>query len=255
MAVGERGFTLLELMVAVTVMSLLSLATYGVVAMGARAAGSGERTSEQTRRFRIATEVVVRQLRSAAPIMVLFDEDQGEKSAPEPYFWGRADSLDFITASPQRSDTSGLGVVRYWYEDGAVMMSEMPLFAAGFQDPFAPEAEELTITTTLLYDVASLNFQYRRTPHRKEEWEDQWDASEEESLPAVVLVEVRPDTVDGPRWTHEVPLFVGVLNEISGEDDFRGQRVATAARIKRSSKQAQDEGDDDPDDEDDEDDE
>ena len=47
-----------------------------------------------------------------------------------------------------------------------------------------------------------------------------WDAEEEDSLPAVVRIVIEPAKPDGPLWYHEVPIFVGVYNEITGEDDF-----------------------------------
>ena len=41
----ERGFTLLELVVAMAVFGMIGLGIFGVLVMGARAAGSGQRVS------------------------------------------------------------------------------------------------------------------------------------------------------------------------------------------------------------------
>jgi general secretion pathway protein J len=254
----RNGFTLVELVVAMTVMSMIAVSIYGVFTLGANATDSGERKTEQARRYRLATSLVVRQLRSTVPLMVQFD-DEMEESRPQPYFFGQRDHVEFITAVPQRPDASGLAAIRYWYEDGAFMMAEMPLFATAFQDPFGPGAEELTFTTTLLYDVRSLEFSYRRTSHDSENWSDEWDAAEEDSLPAVVSIKVESD--GSPSWFHEVPLFVGVLNEISGEDDFQVRKAGKATRMKKAvekkveEKAAADDDDDDWDDWDDDDDE
>ena len=242
---NSSGFTLLELMIAMTIMSLISLSIYGVVSLGARAADTGERRTEQSRRMRVATEVVVRQLRSAVPLLVQFSDEDGGR--PEPYFWGDEERVDFITASPQRPDSSGLALISYWYEDGTMMMSEMPLFAAGFEDPFGPDAEALTIRVPLLYDVASVEFAYRRTPYRNDLWADRWDAGEKESLPGSVRIAVEPSSEDGATWQHEVPLFVAVFNELSGEDDFRRRRGAKATRIKRDQREEDEEEDEDDD--------
>ncbi|RMD83326.1 MAG: prepilin-type N-terminal cleavage/methylation domain-containing protein, partial [Candidatus Dadabacteria bacterium] len=61
-----RGFTLVELVIAVTLMALLSLALYGVISVGARAASAAERRTEQARRLRVATNLIVRQLHAVA---------------------------------------------------------------------------------------------------------------------------------------------------------------------------------------------
>ncbi len=242
---SSHGFTLVELMVAMTIMSLIAASMYGVVSLGARAADTGERRTEQSRRMRVATGVVVRQLRSAVPLLVRLGED--EKDTPEPWFWGDAERVDFVTSSPQRPDSSGLALISYWYEDGMMMMSEMPLFAAGFEDPFGAGADELTTTVPLLYDVASVEFGYRRTPYQNDDWADHWDAGEKNSLPRSVRVEVKPDTEDGPSWQHQVPLFVAVFNELSGEDDFRRRRGAKATKIKREQREEEADEEDDED--------
>ncbi len=250
-----RGFTLLELMIAMTIMSLIGASIYGVVSLGARSADTGERRTEQSRRMRVATEVVVRQLRSTVPLLVRLESEDGEDI--EPWFWGDESRIDFVTASPQRPDSSGLALISYWHEDGRMMMSEMPLFAAGYVDPFGPEAEELTTSVPLLYDVASVEFGYRRTPYRNDDWADSWDAGEKDSLPGAVRVVVEPETDDGPRWQHEVPLFVAVFNELSGEDDFRRRRGGKATTIQRAQgedEEDEDEGDEDEGDEDEDDD-
>lgn len=216
---GQSGFTLVELVIALTVMSMLSLALYGTVSLGAQSAASGERRSEQMRRFRIATSLIVRQLRSAAPLRVVSEEED----QAQPYFIGEPERMSFVTALPQSPNSTGLAVVDYWFQDGVLMMSEMPYFAAFAGDTFDTDLEHLIFETALLFDVQSARFEYRRTDFDTETWSDNWDAEEEDALPAAVAIALDPDGPRGTGWYHEIPVFVGVLNEITGEDDFRGQ--------------------------------
>ena len=215
----SAGFTLVELVIAMTVMALLSIALYGVISLGATTAGAGERRSEQARRFRIATSLIVRQLRSAAPMYVAADEEDDDE--PVPYFLGESDRVDFVTASPQGPYSTGFALVSYWTEDGTLMMSETPYFLAFGEDGLGPEAEPFILSAPLLYNVKEARFEYQRSDYESDEWEKEWDANEDERLPAGVRITIEPDTPDGPHWDHEVPLFVGVFNEIAGEDDFR----------------------------------
>jgi general secretion pathway protein J len=219
-AKAERGFTLVELVIALTVLSLLSLALWGTVSLGARSASIGERKSEQARRYRIATDLIVRQLRSAAPLHVV-DEDEEQA---QPYFIGESERVSFVTAAPQSPNSSGLAVVDYWYADGVLMMSEIPYFAAFAGDMFDSSLDHLVYETALLFDIRSVKFEYRRSDFDTENWTDKWDAIDEESLQAAVSISLDPDGPDGTSWYHEIPIFVGVMNEVTGEQDFRARR-------------------------------
>jgi len=248
----QRGFTLLELVVALTLMALLSLALYGVISVGARAAGSGERRTEQARRFRIATDVLVRQIRSAAPELAVIEGEHDPEALP--YFLGESDHLDFITSKPQGPNNTGLALVSYWVEDGMLMMSETPYFLAFAEDRKGHEFDDLVLTTPLMYDVGNVRFSYQRFDGGDQgSWEDSWDASFEDALPASVRIELEQNFDGGFRWYHEVPVFVGVMNEITGEEDFRSSGGPSARAPSRDDEadESDDGGDDSGDDADD----
>jgi prepilin-type N-terminal cleavage/methylation domain-containing protein len=215
----QRGFTLVEMMIAMTIVTLISASIYGVVSIGARSAGSGERVTEQARRHRVATGLITRQLSSAVAIRL---EDEDGESVP--YFLGESESVEFVTSAPQRPDSSGMGLVRYWYEDGALLMSEMPAFAVAGANRLGVDLEDYTLTTVLFYDVDSFRVGYLRTSNDIDDWEESWDAADSEELPSVVRFELSSDIPGGPSWTHEVPVYVAAINELHGEDDFRGVR-------------------------------
>jgi len=213
----QRGFTLVEMMIAMTIVTLIAASIYGVVSIGARSAGSGERVTEQARRHRVATGLITRQLSSAVAIRL---EDEDGESVP--YFLGESESVEFVTAAPQRPDSSGMGLVRYWYEDGALLMSEMPAFAVAGANRLGVDLEDYTLTTVLFYDVDRFRVDYLRTSNDIDDWEESWDAADSEELPSVVRFELSSEIPGGPSWTHEVPVYVAAINELHGEDDFRG---------------------------------
>ncbi len=234
MRTRAKGFTLLELILALSIMSLLSLALYGVVSIGASAAGAGERKMEQTRRLRVAASIIGRQLRSAAPLYVAYDE---EEEQAKPYFLGYEDGLEFVTASPQGPSAAGRAIVHYWVEDGKLMMSETPYFLAYDEKAFERDADALRLEAVLLYDVDDASFSYERSNYDSDQWETSWDASEEDVLPAAVRIEITPAVPGVPALLYEVPVVVGVMNEITGEEDFRGQRRSgPSLRSRREAK-------------------
>ncbi len=258
---NQSGFTLIELVVSTVLLALISLSIFGLATIGARAAGSGERRTEQARRLRIATTLMARQLRSAAPLHAVIENEEGDEALP--YFLGESDRLDFITAQPQRPDSGGYALVSYWIEDDVVMMSEMPYFMAFSENRLGRQYDHMITSTALLYDVGRLSFAYQRFDAEVDgDWEDSWDASfeVEPALPAVVRVEIEPRVAGGPDWSHDVPVFVGAMNEMTDASDFSGRakRGLTAPDEKKEEDPKDGEGreeDEDEDLDDDEDDE
>jgi general secretion pathway protein J len=214
------GFTLLELMIAMTILSMLSVALYGVISLGATSAGAGERRSEQTRRYRTAVGVMLRQLRSAAPVYVSHGDDEDEDRPAEPYFIGEKDSLEFATASPQGPNAAGLALVHYWVDDGKLMMSETPYFLAYDEDGLDDYADDLTLEAVLLYDVKDLTFEFQRSDYESEEWESDWDAADEDAMPAGIRVTIESELPTEPGLSYQIPVYVAVFNEITGEEDY-----------------------------------
>ena len=227
----ERGFTLLELIVAMTVFGLIGLGIFGVLVLGARSAGSGERITEQARRYRIANEIITRQVAAAEAIQLpkqddggLGDDDSG--STAEPFFHGDVETVEFVTTAPQRPDASGMAIVNYWLEDGMLKMSEKPVFSAyGTGKKLDRKDRNDSVVTTLLYDIDSLTFSYQRESDA-DEWLDKWDAVDDEKLPACVRIDVKPSAVGGPDFYHELPVMVGVYGQITDQDsDFMSRRT------------------------------
>jgi prepilin-type N-terminal cleavage/methylation domain-containing protein len=228
---GQRGFTLLELIVAMAVFALVSLGIFGVLVLGARSAGSGERVSEQARRYRVASEVLARQIAATAPIQLPKPDKGGlggggglgadeDADTSGPFFYGESEDLEFVTAAPQRPDASGMAIVHYWLEDGTLRMSEKPVFSAyGSGKKKHDDEADGMLDTILLYDVASVTFSYKRESD-SDEWLDVWDASDDDALPAAVRIEVAPSAAGGPDFYHEIPVMVGAYNQLTDAEDF-----------------------------------
>ncbi len=253
---GQRGFTLLELVIAMAIFSLIGLSVYGVIVLGASSASKGERIVEQARRYRIANEVITRQIASTEPIQLPSQNDEeglsDEDSEAEPFFFGKRETLEFVTSAPQRPDASGMAIVEYWVEDGMLRMSERPVFTAyGTGKELERSIDEDSVATTLLYDVESVTFSYLRESD-SEEWFEKWNAVDEEMLPATVRIDVRPSAIGGPDFYHEIPVMVGAFNQVVDHDeDFRARRVARSsigrdpAREETPPPDEDDDGDDD----------
>ena len=104
---SERGFTLLELVIAITLVATILLVISGAVRLAYRSMGTGERKMESLERFRASLTVIDSQIQSGIPLTY---EDNGVKRL---YFEGSRSSLKFATNYSIWSGRSGYVIVQY----------------------------------------------------------------------------------------------------------------------------------------------
>ncbi len=90
----EIGFTLIELMVALTILVILLAALYSGFDAAQRAWEEESTTQKAESALRLAMDELGSELRSAVADKILLD------ARPAPYFFGGRDSLRFLTADP-----------------------------------------------------------------------------------------------------------------------------------------------------------
>lgn len=86
---GERGFTLLELMISMLLILLVVLITTGAMRLGYRSVESGERRIESQERFRTSLNVVESQIQAGIPVSTT------EGGDTKYHFRGEPDALRF----------------------------------------------------------------------------------------------------------------------------------------------------------------
>src|SRR5262249_39687783 len=92
-SIGSCGFTLLELVISLTIFSLVAVIVYGTLNLGARAAERGEVRSTENQRARAALALLARHLKSAYPLSL-----QGEEGNFV-YFFGEPYGVSLISAA------------------------------------------------------------------------------------------------------------------------------------------------------------
>jgi len=96
---ASRGFTLLELLLSLLLVSLLGLAAYGLLHLVIKGSRHGEAATFTLQQLRLARHYLERSLGSAVPQM----EGPGEW----PYFVGEARELKFLTPVPLQAHIPG----------------------------------------------------------------------------------------------------------------------------------------------------
>jgi general secretion pathway protein J len=209
---AAAGFTLLEMVLALVVFSLLVLMVYGAFFVGHRAVIAGEREAAVNQHMRVAEELLGRQLRSAVFYFARYDDDT------LPYFIGRPDGMTFVTAAPQSRGGAGLAAVTYQVTEQGLVVEERTAFTPA--DLFTPPPDAPVARALLLEGFTGLRFDYLPHDDPDMRYQAAWDARDEDTLPAAVQLTVEGLPFFGSQpWVHRVPLMTIAYGW--GTDEFR----------------------------------
>jgi general secretion pathway protein J len=170
------GFTLIEVVIALSLVAALLAITFGGLRVGMAAWRRGDVRAEHLQRVRSLNQLLVRAVGGAHPYQV---EAAGQEPAP-PAFEGERDRLALVTARPPVPLAAPIAftAVTLSPEDAGLTIREGAL---PNRDLFAGLAPVLVDPT-----VAGLRFRYLRGEDRT--WAERWDAAAEQALPAAVEV-------------------------------------------------------------------
>lgn len=213
----RAGFTLLELMLAMAILAMVMAICYGAFFTATRAVTKGEVAVVTAQRLRVATDVLIRQVKSAVPYPARNDDDE-----VYPFFQGAQNGMTFVTANG-RLRGGGLARVRYQAAvgDDAVdlVMEEDPYFGPDELGGAALDPAGVFVAP-LLTGFRSVRFQYLLDDGADLEWRDTWDGYEEDTLPSAVriVIEGLPG-LETDVWGQEIPIMVSTYGEANGEVD------------------------------------
>jgi general secretion pathway protein J len=215
----EAGFTLLELMISLTLLGIMMVMTYSVFATALAAVPRGEDAAERSGRLRMATSLITRQVRS------LMDYPAETEDEVHPYFEGNPQTFKFITAAPQLGGGEGLSWVTYFTDGRTLWMAERVIFSMGALTAEEPEA---VAQTALLEGLKGVRFQYLRLDGTDSEWIDEWSGLEEQSPPAAIRITLDGIGIGDSYWVQEIPVMTVVYalgsydSDVGVEDDEEG---------------------------------
>jgi general secretion pathway protein J len=171
---GSAGFTLLELMIALSLTGLLSLVAYSALSLSLKAMAHGQAAADQVQELRVGQTILTRTLSSAV---------SGSLDKPH-YFIGNAQEMRFFTPVPLES--YNMGGIYHWRvlagrdESGQLVLAvEQTRNVNWFRDP-----EGVEVRQVIMGHLTSLRFTYGQG---HEEYET-WDAAKVRASPNWVRV-------------------------------------------------------------------
>lgn len=194
----ENGFTLLEMMVAVTLVAMMAAGIWSVFRTSLRAWSRGTETIDASQRQRNVLDMVRKQLASAYPLTP--PPDEATPVSVNPIFRGTETGLSFVSLNSLRFlDSPGLTLVHYEVaqdERGGVALVEREERYLG-RIPDSESETASAVTTPLFDNLAQCYFEYRSDEDGEEPWVREWDAAERGQLPAAVAVNMASVEADG----------------------------------------------------------
>lgn len=208
---SEAGFTLLELMISMTLLVVMVTMAYSVFQTAMTAVPRGEQAADQAARLRMATALITRQVRS------LVDYPAESEDEVHSYFVGDPSTFSFITAAPQLGGGEGLGWVTYTTDGVNLQIAERLIFSMGsVSDTLSEDAGDDSgkgpegAQAVVLSGLKGARFQYLRLDGSDAEWLDQWDGMEEQGPPAAIRVTLDGLGLGGSYWVQEIPVMTVV---------------------------------------------
>ncbi|MCX5901085.1 MAG: prepilin-type N-terminal cleavage/methylation domain-containing protein [Proteobacteria bacterium] len=202
----SRGFTLLELMLAISIFALVVVVLFSSFWAGIGAWEKGEQRIEFQQRMRSVCELLFREVSAAYPYFLT--PSQLDKHTTSVAFFGEANSLRFVSYANLHKRASGLCMLEFWVsEHNGLMLGEAAALVANKEDFDAAPLRSPENALAICPELRGLQFQYfdRKKDDDPGEWIEQWDPAERRGyMPRIIRVTLTFSDPRGERLTQQM---------------------------------------------------
>jgi general secretion pathway protein J len=199
---NQAGFTLLELLIAMVIVSMVMTTAFAAIRIGNRSWEAGYERSDSIEEMRSFAEFLRRQMGQA--VAATWQEEDDPRIA----FTGKQRLVRFVAPAPFESDRVGLLTYALIFDnqmDNSTLRLEYAAYDPGATDFRAsPTANEIAFTAT--FQSVALDYYGPVDMDSRETWYSEWPASAE-MLPKLVRIRFTPND-EGVGWPDlVVPLY------------------------------------------------
>lgn len=182
---NNKGFTLLELLIAITLSILILVVLGSAMRLGYKAQAKGTERGEVTQKMRILEDRIAWLIRGAYPFYL---KKPDEKKI---FFDGKSDRAGFVTSSIDAhgkglEDLAGLKWVSIFADSEGLKIREKIFF---LEDVFDDSKGKVYLLDP---EVRKIEFEFFEIKEDEKEgaWISEWDPSDKETIPSAVKVKM-----------------------------------------------------------------
>jgi general secretion pathway protein J len=199
---GTRGFTLIEVVLALSIFALLGAILYGAFALSHSAVAKSQNAAERSQSLRSTADLLGVYIRSAYP----YRSSAQDRAI---FFHGESDSVTWISAYSHGLGGRGMAKIHIAAdagekEESALILEESTPVRVGADDSGAGQVQRLVLRD----GIRDLRLAYLDGQGDEELWEERWDGEERRMLPRAVRLTFVDQAGGEVRWVFPVMMVV-----------------------------------------------
>jgi len=181
------GFTLVEILIAMTLLSLILLLVFSSLYAAGRNWEVSAKQIEMSDEFRLTSQFIRKYITQAVPLIWI---DRNERKIA---FSGKSDEINFVAPLPSHRGGGGLSLLTLKVSDKENVQKLMLYYQMALPDQQSFEifiSDDENNSAVLAEDVDSVKFSYfgSEQPDDTPDWHDDWDI--EDRLPLLVRLKI-----------------------------------------------------------------
>ncbi len=195
------GFTLIEVILAISIFSLIAVILYGALYLGRRAVEKGKLSAEAAQKERMLGSFLSSYVRSTFPYRV-------SPQDPSVFFIGEGSRITFVSALSRGLGGRGMAKVTVEWDgqkgSPLTLAEEMPVRVSG-----AAESAGYGNRVVLYPTVDDFQVDYLSPEGTEDQWVERWDGAEKRTLPRAIRFRMR--AAGGPERQWVLPIMIKAL--------------------------------------------
>lgn len=191
-AATGNGFTLVEVLIGLTLFGLILLMLYSNLYTSTRTWETSDRQSEKNDDIRLVLSFLRRQINQTVPILYM---DEGKNRS---LFTGGRDAMEFVSRLPAHRGGGGLHLVKLFVaaagDGGVLLFKYLPLNAD--LEAIDDETNKMVKSVELLKGIKDIQLAYygRAKDDNDPAWHDEWNNPDQ--LPLLIRLQIDADDPD-----------------------------------------------------------